>query len=312
MKTPKLLIVGLFLVSQAVLSQDPQFINTNGSLLSLNPSFAGSNGGVRVQYSLQNQGPQSSRRLLYQNLNTDFYLKALKAGIGISGYGDDEAHGTFKYWGLALTYAQHIKLGENLKFIPSLRVGAYRSSLDLSALTFGDPMTPRTGFVWNDPSVIPVTRKEYVDWSSGFLFEARENFYLGAYFFHLNRPDVGLLGQSRLPVRTIVNASYSFNFNNKQLLQLSARFSREYNFNNLNLSANTVLFNHLIAGAGISNFDTPYLIAGARGEYCNIFLSYGQTASKLAGSSQVVYELHIAVNARSKARRDMFTVFEKM
>lgn len=55
-------------------AQDPIFLNANHSLLNLNPSFAGSNGGFRNQFSFRNQWPSLSGRYHTYINSADVYL----------------------------------------------------------------------------------------------------------------------------------------------------------------------------------------------------------------------------------------------
>src|SRR4051812_44625429 len=74
--------------------QDASFLNSNQSLVQLNPSFAGSNGFVRNQNSYRRSTrPQfSSSYELYSNA-TDFFIKPLKAGIALNWMREDFSGG---------------------------------------------------------------------------------------------------------------------------------------------------------------------------------------------------------------------------
>ena len=99
-----------FLVVDA---QDPIFLNTNHSLLYLNPSFAGSNGGIRNQLSYRNQWPNLSGNFVTYLNSFDAYIKPLNAGIAVSYLHDDIARGLLKTNRINLVYAQHFNLFEN-------------------------------------------------------------------------------------------------------------------------------------------------------------------------------------------------------
>src|ERR1043166_8828641 len=89
MKT-RILIVAIC-AACAVSAQDLFFMNQNQSLLATNPSFAGSNGGLRAQLGYRNQWPNLSGRYVCYYAAVDGYVKPLKAGIGLSALTNDQA-----------------------------------------------------------------------------------------------------------------------------------------------------------------------------------------------------------------------------
>jgi len=83
MKKLYLVIVASFFLIQGIKSQDPKFLNSNQSLLYLNPSFAGSNGGFRAQLSWQRQWPEYRFGFVTYQAAVDGYIPGINAGIGL-------------------------------------------------------------------------------------------------------------------------------------------------------------------------------------------------------------------------------------
>ena len=109
----------LLFVLNSGYSQEQPFVNKNQSLISLNPSFAGSNGLTRNQSSYTSQlGRYSSG---YTALNSfDAYVKPLKAGIAVSALTNNVDRGLFTNNYLGISYAQYfLLLKGKLKLIPS-------------------------------------------------------------------------------------------------------------------------------------------------------------------------------------------------
>ena len=128
MKKDGFLGVYLALCTIAADSQVEQFANSNQSLLRLNPSFAGSNQLIRNQFSFRNALPnQSSARVLYSN-SLDGYIAPLQAGIGIGVSMEDQAHSNYKRNVASVSYAQHLRVTDNLIIVPSVQVAAWLSS----------------------------------------------------------------------------------------------------------------------------------------------------------------------------------------
>jgi type IX secretion system PorP/SprF family membrane protein len=285
-------------------AQDPVFYNSNQSLIYLNPSFAGSNGGIRNQFSYR----ESHSFITY--LNTfDLYIKAIKGGLAISVI-NDNVYGSVKTTGASLSYAQHFSfLDGDLKIIPSLQVAYGQRDLNTSYLNFGDMLDPRYGLVWTS-SLTPSSNKTYVDFSSGLLVTFKNKLYIGASFFHMNQPDIGFLGTQKLPVKFNLHASYNIQLSEKSCLQALYRTNSQSMFWTNRLGLNLVSFNHLITGIGLVNWEEPVLSAGYRNNYFNLLIGYDFTLSKLAGNTAGNWELHASFNLRNKEQRKTLTSFE--
>lgn len=294
-------------------SQDPLFTNTSQSLVNLNPSFAGSNGEIRNQLSYRNQWPNlSGTYVTYLNC-FDAYIKPLKGAIAVSVLHDDASRGLLKTDVLNLVYAQHFSLFDGkLKIIPSLQASYFRLTLDKTKLNFGDPIDPRRGFVFNaQPTPVPSQTKSNFDFSSGLLANYK-NFYLGTSVFHINQPDEGLLGTSKLPYRLSINSSYNLHLSEKTLINFFVNYQKQQYFQFLHLNINALLFNHLIIGSGFkSNYSAANFNAGYRNNYFVLSYSYDIDISKLSGNTAGSHEFMASFNLRNKEQRKLITDFER-
>src|SRR5690606_14993874 len=103
-----------FVFATNTFAQDISFANTNQSLLYTNPSFAGSNGGLRVQTNYQNKFPNISSgysAVNWQN-SADVYLKKWKGAFAINYSYNNTRQGLFKIQNIGLTYAQHFTINK--------------------------------------------------------------------------------------------------------------------------------------------------------------------------------------------------------
>ncbi|MEO6302287.1 MAG: PorP/SprF family type IX secretion system membrane protein [Bacteroidia bacterium] len=292
-------------------SQDPVFTNPLQSLVYLNPSFAGSNGFIRNQFSYRNQWPNLSGTYVTYLNTFDAYIKPIKGGISFSALLDDQAHGTLVTDVLSLGYAQHISLLEGkLKIIPSLQGSFGVKKLDRSKLNFGDMIDARRGFVWNTQTILPSERRTYLDISSGLLINYN-NFYFGSSVFHINQPDEGLMGVSKLPYRLSLYSSYNLKIKDKTLLHFFARYERQQKFDYLHLNVNALLFKHLIIGGGYMSTSAIDLNVGYRNNFFVISLEYDVTTSKLSGNTAGSWGLQASFNLRNKEKRKEITNFER-
>lgn len=293
------------------MSQDPTFLNANQSLLYLNPSFAGSNGGVRNQFSYRNQWPQLSLNMQTFLNTTDVYFQRIKAGIAISLFQDNLLNGKLKTNVLSLSYGQYLSFRQgDLKIIPSIKLAYAERLLDIKNLTFDETFDARCGFVWNFPPIL-LSRRTYYDLSSGLLVNYKNKFYAGASILHINQPNQALdFSNCKLPYALNVHASYTGKLTEKSILQVLGMFNRQNKFNTLRVGLNTITFNHLILGLSIGNFSSAVFNAGYRSNYFSLLFGYDVTFSKLAGNTAGAFELHASFNLRNKEQRKVLTSFE--
>jgi len=292
-------------------AQDPFFLNSNQSLLSLNPSFAGSNGGFRNQFSYRNQWPNLSGRIVTYLNSADVYLSPIKAGVGVSVLYDDVWSGTYNSSLYSFSYAQHLRFYDGkLKLIPSLQMSYAHRKLDASDIYYGAIGDPRYGYLWAPTGSGPVYEKTYFDVSAGFLINYQEKFFAGASFFHLNQADVGFTEERSQPHRLTIHTSYNMDLTENTQLQFLCVFNHQQYYSTTRLSLNALFYKHLITGIASSSFDTAILSGGYRNNFFTLLVGYDVTISKLAGNTAGSWEIHASYNLRSKGLRRSVTSFE--
>ena len=303
MKKVYFLCASLLFIFEAY-SQDQNLVNPNQSLISTNPSFAGSNGSLRNQFVYRNMWPALSGNSISYYNGLDAYVKKLHGGLAISGIITDQAHGTYRNSEINLVYAPQFECKKiGLKIIPSLQLTYRRLQVDISTLTFGSLTQLGTATI-----PYPGTKSNF-DGSAGLLFSYK-NFYAGGTVFHINKPDVGMLGVSQLPRRYSFNASYNVPLNEKTLLNFSAVYNKQNTFNNLQLSANAVFLKHIIAGLGYMSGDAVFLNLGYRNNFFSITTGYDFVYSKLAGNSTGSWQLGMGLSLRKKTAGQIPSNFE--
>ncbi len=301
----------VLLVSIKGFSQDPLFFNTQQSLVYLNPSFAGSNGGVRDQLNYRNQWPNLSRGYVTFLNSFDAYLPKTKGGISISALRDIQAYGTLTTDVLSVGYAQHLSFFEGeLKIIPSIQGAYFKLTLDKTKLNFGDPINLRHRSYWDIFSGAPNQDISNFDFSSGLLINYK-GFYLGGSAFHINQPDQGLIGTSKLPYRLSLHSSYNLHVSEKTLFNFLVRYERQNKFDCLYLNANALLFKHLILGGGYTSNYNYNFNAGYKHNFFTLAFEYDVAVSKFSRTTAGSWELAVSYNLRNKENRKTLTDFEK-
>ncbi|WP_317898987.1 PorP/SprF family type IX secretion system membrane protein [Aurantibacillus circumpalustris] len=297
-----LLFTAAVLLLNNAYSQDQTLLNPNQSLIATNPSFAGSNGAFRNQLVARSTNPfVSNNNAVYYNA-LDGYIKKLHGGLAVSVAMNSWGKGAYRNSEINLVYAPIFECKETgFKIIPSIQFTGLKREVDIESLTFQQ---------WGSSSTIQTPKKTNLEVSAGLLFNYK-NFYAGGTIFHINQPDVGAYGQSRLPARFSFNASYSIPINQKTLINFASIFTKQNNFNSLLFTANAIFVKHLILGLGYSYNDSGFLNLGYRSNYFSVNLGYDVVLSKLAGIRNGGCQLALALSLHKKADNATLKSFEK-
>jgi type IX secretion system PorP/SprF family membrane protein len=307
-------IAGTIFLTTTCWAQDPFFSNTLQSLVYLNPSFAGSNGGLRNQTHYRNEWPDLAGPTFVAIGNSfDAFIKPAKAGLALSVLSDDQDNGRFTTGSYHLTYAQHFSWPEkNFKIVPSIQVGYMQHNLDLNKLHFGSRSTnARYGetksFVSNGSKVTAISKDNYG--LSAALLLHYKSWIMGASFFNINEPDMGMHSVHKIPLRTCFNLAYNLPLGERALLNLSG--VSQYQAANSRQQFNS-LWQYRIFMAGVGYSYSAYSIYGERAYNSTLLLQAGLHFSRinlsyLAGLNLLsskprgqVHELSISFTVRSK------------
>jgi type IX secretion system PorP/SprF family membrane protein len=279
-----LLFVSIALSSKA---QDPTFSQSASNLLLLNPSFAGSTGEARANVSYRDQWPKlNSGSYTDVNASYDQYIARINGGIGINFLADNAGSGTIKTNRVDLAYAQQFHLFDHkLTIAPSLDLAYIQSTVDFSQLTFGSMINPRRGFGYTTGPEGQMT-KANGDVSAGALFYTK-HLCAGFSVYHLNTPDMGFFGPSKLPVRYTANLSYSIPFMSIpiEVAYLAPSILYKYQAGAEELvPALSVKYKVVCVGFGYRRNDATIFMAGYRGKRFAVSYSYDYTTSSLTNT----------------------------
>jgi hypothetical protein len=273
---------------------------TYQSLLLINPSFAGTNGLLRNQTAgfLDVFGPYAYTKR-YSN-STDFYLRDIRAGIGVNVVSGAYT-GYHKESSVSLNYAQHIKLGDNLRLIPSVQLNLLHLRIYKEYLYLGMLKTITYA------ELRPVQTFTTVNYS---LLLLAKNSCAGVYLAHFTEPTGEIFEKNALPLSLTFHAAHMFTLNERNILRLSgAMINYETGTKiqrDLQLSAEILTGSHLIAGSSYYN-RSGWLMLGYRRNFLNLSVSYGNTFAKRWIHS---FGFAVTCNLRPKENRNQVTSFD--
>lgn len=185
------------------LAQDPGFSQFYASPLTLNPALTGKFDGLyRVAGNYRDQWPAISKAFITSTISVDLPVLAKLLpegdtwGMGLMAMTDKSANGLLTSNYVSLSTAYHKGLDENgLNQIGFGFQGSYGSKkLDGGRLNFEEELDQFGG--WSNPTNEPINGQmisvNYFDLNAGVLYngstDGYNNFYLGASFYHINKP----------------------------------------------------------------------------------------------------------------------------
>jgi len=244
MKKTVLVIIVVFNFLSGANAQDPHFSQFFASPLTLNPALTGKfDGTLRVAGNYRNQWPAFNNVYTTSTLSVDFSIlnKVIPEndtwGVGIMALTDKAAGGVLTNNYIGISTAYHKALNEDgYSQIGIGFQGMYgQKRLDWSKLYFSDQLTP-FGFDLSVPSADISTLNNnninYLDVNAGIIYTAsttdKNNFYIGASMYHINRPKESFKGGSwNIAARTTISAGGYFPVSDVLTLHTSGIFQTQ-------------------------------------------------------------------------------------
>lgn len=286
-----LFVLGLFILFMDVVAQDPSFTQFNSAPLWYNPAFAGSIKEKRISALYRNQWPAlegGGYQTAY--VSYDQYVKLLRGGVGfMSLY--DQAGSILKTYTNSLVYAPKIKLSEKISISPAFKFSFCHKSIDVSALTFGDMIDPRYGFV-NTTAETVKEATSFFDLTTGIVLNTN-SFYTGLNVEHLLEPNQGFIGESPLPRRYSIVTGYTYQLKNEKFsITPTVLFQKQQDFYML-MSNVSFRYKWLLLGAGYRFGDAILTMAGVEIGNLRVNYSYDITVSKLTNATGGAHEVSV-------------------
>jgi type IX secretion system PorP/SprF family membrane protein len=304
----KLSLSLLFLVAASnLLAQDPTFTQFYSNPVYLNPALAGSSGCPRVALNYRNEWPQLTGNYVTYAAAYDSYFKNISGGVGLIALHDVQGQGTIQTSMIGASYSNYLKVNRKFRLMFGAQAAYYQKYLDWSKLTFGDMIDPRRGFIYQTGDVPRGNgRHGFFDVSAGIVGFSK-NFYFGAAFHHLNRPDESMiLGQSKLPIKITghlganIKLGQRGRYSSTTFLSPNIIYQNQNGFQQLNIGA-YLKYESFTIGAWYRNKDAFIMTVGINTDNYRIGYSYDLTVSKLGnGVSGGSHEVSLGINLKCK------------
>ena len=164
----------------------------------------------------------------------------------------------------------------------------------------------RRGFVWNTNEVIPQKQKSLLDFGAGVLAYSKRT-YFGAAFHHINQPDEGLQGSSKLPLKITAHAGANLPLEKGGGVSISPNilFMQQQNFTQLNIGL-YVVKGALTGGIWYRGSDAFIITLGVQSQFIKVGYSYDVTVSKLASNTAGSHEISLQFQTTCKKKKPKF------
>ncbi|MEY4287451.1 MAG: hypothetical protein RL511_1540 [Bacteroidota bacterium] len=295
------------LAAGQLLAQDPTFTQFYSNPVYLNPALAGSSGCPRIALNYRNEWPQLTGNYVTYAASYDSYFKNISGGVGLVALHDQQGQGTIQTSMIGASYSNYLKVNRKFRLMFGAQAAYYQKYLDWSQLTFGDMIDPRRGFIYQTGDVPRGDgHRGFFDVSAGIVGFSK-NFYFGAAFHHLNRPDESMiLGQSRLPVKITghlganIKLGQRGRYSSTTFLSPNIIYQYQNGFQQLNVGA-YLKYESFTIGAWYRNKDAFILTLGINTDKYRIGYSYDLTVSQLGnGISGGSHEVSLGINLKCK------------
>ena len=304
-------------VSTSSYGQDPVFTQFYANPIYLNPALAGSENCPRFVMNHRNQWPSISGAYVTNSFSYDQYIDAIDGGIAVMVTNDMAGGNTLNWSTLNVAYSYHWKLTRKFSVLAGVQATWNQKFVNWSALSFGDQIEPRRGFIYKS---LDVPRGNVLEnnWGTRGFFDVSaglvgytKNFYFGVSAKHLNRPEESLiLNDARMPVRYTVHGGADIKFGDDTYFERKASVSPNilYSYQDGFMQLNVGLYyKYSIFTAGVwwREGDSFIVTTGIKLDRMTFGYSYDITTSPLTNSSGGSHELSLGyiINCKKKTKR---------
>jgi type IX secretion system PorP/SprF family membrane protein len=308
MKTKYLFLIYI-LCTGLLKAQDMHFTQFYAAPMYLNPAFAGSNVCSRASLIYRNQWPGINTAYKTYMFSADHHIAKSPMNAGLAVASDVAGSASLRTTIIYPTVAYETYLNRTYSIRLGVQPGIGMQSINYEKFLFGSEIVSGVG----DRIENPIRSTAYFDANAGLLLHS-ERAYIGASFFHLNRPNESLMGAtSKLPIKYSIHGGYTYNMSGKSKdileykeLNVVFHYRGQRKFSQLDLG---VYYNQYIFTVGFwyrglpivksyapgySNNDAVAFLVGYKKDRISIGYSYDLTISRLYKSTSGAHELSLS------------------
>lgn len=176
---------------------------------------------------------------------------------------------------------------------PGIDIGYLYKSMNMDGITTG--MNPQTGQSYSNYT--GTLTKNALDIGAGAVFITK-HVYGGIAVHHLNEPDEGLIGKSKLPMKYTAHlAGIIGHPDSARMFSVSPHvlLVKQQDFQQL-VAGVTAKYDKYLIGVAYRNGDSYILQAGFQNSHFRIGYSYDHTVSNLSGATAGSHEVTVSMN----------------
>jgi len=302
-------VFSLFLTTDDLFGQDPEFTQFYANPLYLNPAFAGTGHCPRVSLNYRNQWPGISGSFITTSASYDQHVDAFSGGLGLLVWNDRAGEGTISTTNVSGIYSYQLPVTRTFSIKAGIQATWAQKSVDWSKLTFGDMIDARRGFVYTTNEIQRNQPASYVDFSAGILGFS-EKYFGGFAVHHLTQPNESLIqGKSPLPMKFTWHAGAVIPIQTKGTEEASISPNVLVQLQQDFLQINFGMYyskGPISGGLWYRNADSFIALVGFQAGIMKFGYSYDITVSKLTNKTAGSHEISLGLQFDCKPRKRRF------
>ncbi len=232
-------LILIFLGVGTLYGQDIQFSQSYSNPLYLNPAFSGTKHSTRVVLNYRKQWPGLKYEYNAYSASTDFYVKDLNSGIGVSFLKDVAGEYKLSNTMASVYYAQHIRITRKSNISLGVKGSYGQRAFDSGNLLFADQIIRESSTSLSNIGMTPMVA--YADFSAGLLYY-NEKSWIGVSLHRINEPNQSFMGgEDVIPMKlsihggTVVPIESFENSLGEKKLRVAFNYKEQGEWNQLDL-----------------------------------------------------------------------------
>ncbi len=299
--------------------QDIQFSQSYANPLYLNPAFSGTKQSTRVALNTRKQWPGIKNEYNAYAASTDFYVKGMGSGIGVSFLKDIAGEHNLSNTMASVYYAKHLRITRKSTISLGVKGSYGQRAFGDGNLLFADQIVRESSTSLSQVGLTSTVA--YADISAGILYYNKKT-WLGVSLHRINEPNQSMMGgvdviPRKLSIHggTVVPVESFENSHGEKKLRVAFNYKQQGEWNQLDIGGYFTIrnINYGIWYRGIpmkpykpgmANNESVVLLLGYEAnKRFSIGYSYDISINRLSGHSGGAHELSMIMEFFSKKKK---------